>query len=220
MTLSPVKVSLCVSCEGDCISELRNIVIGLHKQNLLNMQMKSFVDKFKKFIVPLIVEYPVLDIEVLTSGPTKTLVILRKEEATEQAIDKAYVSVFSNLIYIMTELSAMLLSSEFNSEDTESNKYTSTDLSKEGSSDSTNHGDTLMSWLGAEVGPWLLDLLQRTVIAKAVPTNSKDLDGFQDVIKQVTVVHGKRNELFYVEMYDTFTFDPFRKLKHVTNDII
>ncbi|RUS69307.1 hypothetical protein EGW08_022931 [Elysia chlorotica] len=194
----PVKVSLCVSCEGNCHSELRNLVIGLHKQNLLNMQMKTFVDRFKKFIVPLIVEYPVLDIEVLTAGTVKTLVILRKEEAAEQGIDKAYASVFSNLIYVMTELSAMLLDSEFDAQDTDNMRNTSKDTS--GSEPgSVDRGDTMMSWLGAEIGPWLLDQLQRTVIAKAVPTSSKDMDGFEDVIVQVTALHEKLVEIGFIQ---------------------
>ena len=170
------EVSLSVNFKDDSNSELRDLVRGLHKQKLLNSQMKLFADRFKKFIVPLIVEYPILDIDVTTSGPTKTLVITNKKETAEKAIDKAYVSVFSNLIYVMTELSSMLLSSEFDREETSS----------------MDQRDTLMSWLGEEVGTWLLDLLQRNVIAKAVPTSSKDLVGFQDVIKHVTVVHGKR----------------------------
>ncbi|GFR92224.1 centromere/kinetochore protein zw10-like protein [Elysia marginata] len=166
-------------------------------QNLLNIQMKSFADKFKKFIVPLIIDYPVLDFEVLTSGTTKTLVIIiKKDKANEKVIDKAYVSIFCNLMYIMTELNAMLLSAEFDKDDMASLNQ----ASPGNSSISTSQCSTLMSWLGAEIGPWFLDQLQRTVIAKAVPTSSKDLGGFQDVITQVTVVHEQLTEIGFIQL--------------------
>ncbi|GFN82910.1 centromere/kinetochore protein zw10-like protein [Plakobranchus ocellatus] len=204
------EVSLSVSCDGECHSELTELVKGLNKQNLLLKQMTGFADTFKKFVVPLIVDYPELAIHISSSGPVKTMSIIPKKEP--EAVnknsknkpvpvdpEKAYISVFANLNHIMAELNAMLLSSELGMDNCEGIRPGASQNGEDlTNSAESNRGSTLMSWLGAEVGPWMLDLLQKTVIAKAVPTNSKDLASFQDVIKTVEMVHEKLSDIGFI----------------------
>ena len=51
-------------------------------------------------------------------------------------------------------------------------------------------GGTLMQLLGREIAAGLLDEICRTVLARAVPSNAKDLDGFQEVVTCTELMQG------------------------------
>ncbi|XP_059166629.1 centromere/kinetochore protein zw10 homolog [Physella acuta] len=164
------------------VAELQELVQGLNASKLLQRRFKTFAEKFQQYLVPMVLEYGSLTVDVRTTELTQTLVVCPLEQKSDsksaknksksQPENKMYISVFVTLLEVLEKLNPLFLNIDVKClDDTEPE-----------ASQADGKSVTLMSMLGSEVATWLLDLLQTTVLAKAIPTSAKDLDGFNEVI--------------------------------------
>lgn len=195
------EISVSVTCEGESTSHLKQLISGLHVSNLLDSRIKNLADFFHKYLLPFVVEAPDLTMEVKASHQTKTLYIsyenmklcATKNKGTSKNVDegKMYVYVFGNLMNILENLRSLILDIEYECEDSSGLYMLSSASVSQSKASSGSKNGTLMSLLGQAVSPWLLDFLQKSVLAKAVPTSAKDLEGFNEVIAATRYLQGK-----------------------------
>lgn len=158
---------------------LKDVVYGLQACHILERHMKKFAENFQKLVLPLVLEEPELAIESKSASSSREL-RLKTPNSKKGSVDcvgeeQMYKTVFANLLLVLEHLNSMLLKIDFQKKD---------EL-QQGS------GQTLMNWLGEEVASSFLDSLKQTVLAKAIPSNIKDLDGFRSVIDATQILQGK-----------------------------
>lgn len=199
---SPViEVSLSVASNEFNQAALGQLVEGLHLSDMLQFRMKSFSDQFYKYIIPFLIEPSCTIVESKSTGSNQVLVVKKsqpdwkskgnkgklKEKANSIPENELYKTVFEHLVTILEHLHAMLLHAEFGWQDI-SQVTPEADVSVNSCGPTKG---TLMSFLGFEISPWLLDFLQRDIIAKAVPTSAKDLEGFEKVTSSTKALQGE-----------------------------
>lgn len=173
------------------VAELQELVQGLNASKLLQRRFKTFAEKFQQYLVPMVLEYVSLVVDIRTTELTQTLVISPLEQKSDsksvksksksQPESKMYISVFVTLLEVLEKLNPLFLNIDVKCLD-------DTELD---ASQADGKSVTLMSMLGDEMATWLLDLLQTTVLAKAIPSSAKDLDGFNEVIAATKVLQGE-----------------------------
>ncbi|CAL1534617.1 unnamed protein product [Lymnaea stagnalis] len=187
--LPPREVSMSVSTDVN----LRELVEGLHRAGLLERRMNAFSERFHNHLLPMILEAGQLQIELKNNTANSTLTLATKDSKKSPvgaSEEKTYASVFSHLLDVLTQLDKILLHFDFGWE-IGSDPNSPGHLSKKG---------TLMSLLGQDIAPSLLDLLQRTVLAKAVPTSAKDLGGFNAVIAATKLFESELKRLGFIPL--------------------
>lgn len=173
------EICVSVTCPRDDTCHLEQLVEGLHVAQLLAPRMAAFASWFQNYLVPYVTDNVHLMIVVKTTGQTKSLFISSQDGPSQprsgskdgkkrSSEEKMYTFVFANLLNILEQLHALFLRVEYAGPDR----------------------GTLMSLLGQSVADWLLQLLQKTVLAKAVPSSAKDLDGFSEVIAATHLLQG------------------------------
>ncbi|CAG5132537.1 unnamed protein product [Candidula unifasciata] len=198
-----MELSVSVTCPGDDHSQLEQLVEGLHVVNLLQGRMAAFAGWFQNDLVPFLTEHVNLQIVMTNVNQTRTLHISSQDgqslskpgnTRTKSNIseEKMYTFVFANLINILEQLHALFLHVGYGHQDGGHQ-----DASR------TSHGGpgagTLMSLLGHSVSGWLLHLLKTTVLAKAVPSSAKDLEGFSQVIAATRLLQDQLLALGFIQ---------------------
>uniref|UniRef100_A0A2C9LLH4 Centromere/kinetochore protein zw10 homolog n=2 Tax=Biomphalaria glabrata TaxID=6526 RepID=A0A2C9LLH4_BIOGL len=169
---------------------LKDVVHGLQACHILERHMKKFAENFQKLVLPLVLEEPELAIESKSASSSREL-RLKTPNSKKGSVDcvgeeQMYKTVFANLLLVLEHLNSMLLKIDFQQKD---------EL-QQGS------GQTLMNWLGEEVASSFLDSLKQTVLAKAIPSNIKDLDGFRSVIDATQILQDKLLTLGFLQLDD------------------
>lgn len=209
---SVTKVSLSIENNDDDES-LRECVEGLHISKLLELRMKNFSGQFQKYILPFVTDPSSTSVELKKSSSSQTLVVSKsvreakggskgakhksgggtKEKNDSIPDHELYKAVFENLVTILDHLHTILLHADYGlkSRPKSSLENLSSAEKEENEEELSPTKETLMGLLGKEVGASLLEFIQRDVIAKAIPTTAKDLDGFEKVITATLELQGQ-----------------------------
>ncbi|XP_005102106.1 centromere/kinetochore protein zw10 homolog [Aplysia californica] len=215
------EVCLAVSCVGEGAQVLAETVEGLYMTQSLAGKMKTFTEHVQAQMFPYILERSDFVIDLKPSSSVQTLKISvpdksgsggnsknRKPAGNEDEVH--YRTVFSNVLALLEHLHKMFLHLGFGwqaAHETSLSSSLSPSVTRDASEMETESSQvatvtgkgTLMSLLGQEVSPWLLDQLCRTVIAKAVPSSAKDLEGFNEVITSTGLLQNKLIELGFIQ---------------------
>uniref|UniRef100_A0A0B7BFU7 Centromere/kinetochore protein zw10 homolog n=1 Tax=Arion vulgaris TaxID=1028688 RepID=A0A0B7BFU7_9EUPU len=206
------EISISVTCNGSDSSELDELVEGLYISNLLSGKMKAFANMFQEHVIPLILDNVHLNITLKTLKQTKTLSIrchdVQSSDTSQESAknyptgEKMYIHIFGNLMNILDYLQKLFLHVEYGRNEA----TTMLDVSSASETNSTSSSfskGTLMSLLGQSVSSWLLDLLQKTVLAKAIPSSAKDLAGFSEVIGVTQLLQDQLLKLRFIQPDNT-----------------
>ena len=144
-------------------NQLSEVVMVMEMIGQLGKEVKKFGETlFENFLKPCII-----DKETIVSEPQSP--ILRVTSGSMKAVPPSPLNAFTRVNLILTRLNQKLLNARVDSK---------SDV-------------TLMSQLGSHISAEVLELLVRECLTKAIPTNTKELESFEDVLNQVTVFNSE-----------------------------
>ncbi|XP_076314532.1 zeste-white 10 kinetochore protein [Tachypleus tridentatus] len=175
----PYKVELKLMTSGNkTLEEIQSLLQALYYMKELDKKIKKLGSNLMVHVLRIVVSYQVeIHIEKSSTSVTLVVVVNRKERAeTTQVFDKLH-TVFKFLHGSFMKLH----------------------VKKEPAEES----ETLMSLLGKQVGKEFCDCLIQECLSPAIPSHSKDLEGYSKVIELTSNLQVQLETLGFLEAGDT-----------------
>lgn len=181
------KTELKMLTKGETPGILDELIIGMKKMNILEDKMKKFGENLLQYFTEPMMSYNQVDVTECETGFGVVLSVLVNCDP-EKCCPPAPVNMFDNLYKVLRFLNTNLL-------------YVVLDDAK------SSTPCTLMSVLGEQIGDKTLELAVKECLIKALPSSSKELELFSNVIKMTDDAHNKLVALNFIPSTNTVLVD-------------